>query len=122
MRREELPRIHKQEPANEKWEYESGAASVPKPKWTREGKDFWTSRPDLYYRRGDPVGETTRARAFYRLHQTENNPNLYPFTNYMTSTYRKPVWSKYGPMLKKEVYGVNGQHNRHGFMGFDDYY
>ncbi|XP_064631521.1 uncharacterized protein LOC135489853 [Lineus longissimus] len=119
LRREELPKIHPSEPCSQPWQFQSGTAAVPK--WSKKGKD-WPSRPDQYYRRGDTCGETTRARAMYRLSTTESNPNLYPFTNYMTSTYRKPVWSKYGPMLKHEVYGVKGQHNRHGFMGFDDYY
>ena len=48
---------------------------------------------------------------------------VYQFSNAMTSTqYKKPVPGVCGPLKREQVYGVDTQHNRHGFMPFMDYY
>eukprot|EP00918_Siedleckia_nematoides_P073017 GHVU01159419.1.p1 GENE.GHVU01159419.1~~GHVU01159419.1.p1 ORF type:complete len:194 (+),score=10.99 GHVU01159419.1:40-621(+) len=79
-------------------------------------------RPD-YHRQGLPETEATRARGLNRTHWAIKNKNVYQFSNAMTSTqYKKPVTSVYGPLLREKVYGVNSQHSKHGFMGFNDYY
>lgn len=72
---------------------------------------------------GTPESETARARGLNRAYWTTKDKNLYQFSNAMTSTqYRKPVPNLYGPMLRERVYGVNTQHNQHGFMNFTDMY
>ena len=75
------------------------------------------------YPQGLPVTEATRARGLNRIHVALNDDKLYQFSNNMTSTqYKKPVTSIYGSLLREQVYGVNTQRNKHGFMGFHDYY
>ena len=87
-------------------------ASWDRPAWRQE-----------YRRQGLPETEATRARGFNRIHWTLKDRNLYQFSNNMTSTqYQKPVTSVYGPLLREQVYGLNSQHNRHGFMPAQDYY
>ena len=72
---------------------------------------------------GLPESETVRARGLNQTHWALQDKNLYQFSNAMTSTqYKKPVTSVYGPMIREEVYGLNTQHSRHGFMPFNDYY
>ena len=76
-----------------------------------------------YLRQGQPEAEAVRARAFNRTSWATKENNLYQFSNAMTSTqYKKPITSVWGPLLRQSVYGLNTQHNRHGFMPFDDYY
>ena len=87
-------------------------ASWNKPDWRQE-----------YLRQGLPQTETVRARGINRTHWATKEKNLYQFSNNMTSTqYKKPVNGIYGPLLRERVYGVNSQHNRHGFMPAEDYY
>ena len=87
-------------------------ASWDRPAWRQE-----------YNRQGAPETEATRARGINRIHFATNDKNLYQFSNNMTSTqYKKPVTGVYGPLLRERVYGVNTQHNRHGFMPAQDYY
>ncbi|XP_048252321.1 uncharacterized protein LOC125380100 [Haliotis rufescens] len=117
-RQEELPKVvDRHEPCQRPWEYRMGTSAVPK--WSREGKD-WPVDDRKYLRSGRPVTETMRARGMNRLSAREDN--LYPFSNYMTSTYRKPVYSIYGPLQRPQVYGITHQHNQHGYMPFEDYY
>ena len=76
-----------------------------------------------YLRQGLPGTETTRARGLHKIYTATGNELLYPHSNAMTSTqYQKPVPTIYGPMKRPNVYGVDTQHNRHGFMSFDDHY
>lgn len=75
---------------------------------------------NIYMRSGLPPTETKRARAIQRLGYRDEK--LYPFSNMMTSNYRRPVYSIMGPMLREPVYGLTHQHNRHGNMPFEDYY
>ncbi|XP_076106843.1 uncharacterized protein LOC143075340 [Mytilus galloprovincialis] len=118
LRREELPKVaDRHEPCNQPWQYQLGVSAVPK--WSKEGKDWPVS--SRYLKQGRPPTETTRARGINRL-SLPKEENFYPFSNYMTSTYRKPVYSIFGPLQKRPVYGVTHQHNRHGFMSFEDYY
>ncbi|KAK2147638.1 hypothetical protein LSH36_543g00008 [Paralvinella palmiformis] len=87
-------------------------ASWNKPPWRQE-----------YRKQGLPVTEATRARGLNRIHVAVNDHKLYQFSNNMTSTqYKKPVTSIYGPLMRENVFGVNTQRNKHGFMGFQDYY
>ncbi|XP_050410100.1 uncharacterized protein LOC126824769 [Patella vulgata] len=97
--------------------FRPGLSSTPK--WTREGKD-WPIDEKKYMKNGSPATEIKRAQAIYRL--SDRDEKLYPFSNYMTSTYRRPVYSVFGPLQKDKVYGLTHQHNRHGFMPFEDYY
>ena len=75
---------------------------------------------NTFLRTGRPHSETTRARGIQRLGYRDDK--LYPHSNMMTSTYRRPIYSVYGPMLRRPVYGLTHQHNRHGNMPFEDYY
>ena len=87
-------------------------ASKDHPQWRQQ-----------YWRLGDTESEETRARGIHRVHWAQKNHNLYQFSNNMTGTQmKKPVTACYGPMLREKVYGVNTQHNRHGFMPATDYY
>ncbi len=87
-------------------------ASTDKPHWRRE-----------YRKQGEPEAEATRALGINRIHQARGDKNLYQFSNNMVSTqYQKPVPSIYGPLRRENVYGVNTQRNRHGFMPAQDYY
>ncbi|KAJ8312258.1 hypothetical protein KUTeg_009631 [Tegillarca granosa] len=118
LRREELPKLtDRQEPCNQPWQYNVGTSAVPK--WTKDQKD-WPIHPK-YLVQGKPATETTRARGINRL-TIPREENLYPFSNFMTSQYRRPVYSIYGHLQKDPVYGVTHQHNRHGNMPFEDYY
>ncbi|XP_041348135.1 uncharacterized protein LOC121367817 [Gigantopelta aegis] len=117
-REEELPkRVHLQEPCQRRWQYNPGTSAVSK--WTRVGKD-WPVDHSKYWTSGQPPAEVQRARGLYRL--STRDEKLYPFSNYMTSQYRRPVYSIFGPIQKKETYGLTHQHNRHGFMPFEDFY
>jgi len=111
-------RTNSMTPVMRKIEFEAGTlkpaytASWDHPDWRQQ-----------YLRQGVPESEAVRARAFNRTHWATKDKNLYQFSNAMTSTqYKKPVTSVWGPMLRESVYGLNTQHSRHGFMGFDDYY
>ena len=87
-------------------------ASWDHPAWRQE-----------YMRQGEPVTETKRAWAMNKTYWATKDKKLYPFSNAMTSTqYKKPVTSVYGPMLREKPYGLNYQHNKHGFMPCHDYY
>ncbi|XP_064612995.1 uncharacterized protein LOC135476795 [Liolophura sinensis] len=117
IRRSELPRyVDRREPCSQDWQYNPGTSAEPK--WSRENKDWPVS--SRFYTSGTPPAETMRARGLNRISQVE--PNLYARSNYMTSTYRKPVYSIFGPLQREKVYGLTHQHNRHGFMPFEDYY
>lgn len=117
-REEELPKIaDRHEPCSRPWQYRPGTSAIPK--WTKEGKD-WPVDYDKFMRSGRPHSETTRARGIQRLGYRDDK--LYPFSNMMTSNYRRPVYSVYGPMLRRPVYGLEHQHTRHGNMPFEDYY
>ncbi|ESO97768.1 hypothetical protein LOTGIDRAFT_228336 [Lottia gigantea] len=117
-RLEELPkRLDAREPCSRRMMYNIGTSATPT--WSREGKD-WPVDDNKYMRNGRPATEVKRANAIYRL--SDRDEKLYPFSNYMTSTYRRPVYSVFGPLQKREVYGITHQHNRHGFMPFEDYY
>ncbi|KAK3084337.1 hypothetical protein FSP39_011784 [Pinctada imbricata] len=118
LRREELPKLSdRHEPCSQPWQYNIGTSAVPK--WTKEGKDWPISKS--YHIQGKPSTETTRARGINRL-TIPRDENLYPFSNFMTSQYRRPVYSVYGHLQRDKVYGVTHQHNRHGYMSFEDYY
>ncbi|KAL3858213.1 hypothetical protein ACJMK2_012812 [Sinanodonta woodiana] len=118
LRREELPKVaDRHEPCSQPWQYRLGTSAVQK--WDKDGKDWPVSK--TYMRQGKPPTETMRARGINRL-TLPREESLYPFSNYMTSTYRRPVYSVYGPMQRDKVYGVTHQHNRHGYMSFEDYY
>ena len=83
-------------------------------------KPLWRAE---YLRQGIPESEMARARGLRHAQSITFDKNVYQFSNAMTSTqYRKPVANLYGPMLRERVYGVNTQHNRHGFMNFQDMY
>lgn len=118
LRREELPKlVDRHEPCNQPWQYNVGTSAIPR--WTKEGKDWPISK--AYLNQGRPPTETTRARGINRL-SIPKEENLYPFSNYMTSQYRKPVYSIFGHLQRDKVYGVTHQHNRHGNMPFEDHY
>jgi len=118
LRREELPKVaDRHEPCSQPWQYNLGTSAVKA--WDRQGKD-WPIHPK-YSQQGTPPTETLRARGMNRL-SIPRSQNLYPFTNYMTSTYRRPVYSVMGPMQREPTYGVTHQHNKHGHMPFEDYY
>lgn len=108
--------MDRREPCSQDWQYNPGTSAEPK--WSRENKDWPVS--SRFYTSGTPPAETMRARGVNRISQVE--PNLYARSNYMTSTYRKPVYSIFGPLQREKVYGLTHQHNRHGFMPFEDYY
>lgn len=117
-REEELPKVaDRQEPCSRPWQYRPGTSAIPK--WSKENKD-WPVDYKTFMRTGRPHSETTRARGIQRLGYRDEN--LYPYSNMMTSNYRRPVYSVYGPMLRSQVYGLAHQHNRHGNMPFEDYY
>lgn len=97
--------------------YQVGTSAVKQ--WDKQGKD-WPVSPK-FTPQGKPPGETQRARGMNRL-SIPRDEKLYPFSNYMTSTYRRPVYSVFGPMQREQTYGVTHQHNRHGNMPFEDYY
>lgn len=117
-REEELPKYaDRMEPCQRPWMYRPGTSAIPK--WTKEGKD-WPVDYEKFLPSRLPPAESTRARGVQRLMYRDHN--LYPFSNMMTSTYRRPVYSIYGPLLRRPVYGLEHQHNRHGNMPFEDYY
>ncbi|KAK3774025.1 hypothetical protein RRG08_030107 [Elysia crispata] len=119
-RQEELPQIaDRHEPLSRPWEYGVHMGVVAQPKWTREGKD-WPINNKKYLRSGIPNTENHRARAIREM--SFKDEKLYPFSNYMTSTYRRPVYSVFGPMQKDPVFGLTRQRSRHGHMPFEDYY
>lgn len=116
-RQEELPKLaDRREPCSRPGQYRPGTSAVDK--WTKDRKDWPVSQQ--YLTSGRPVSETMRARSSYRVSPKEHN--FYPCSNYMTSTYRKPVYSVNGPIQKAHVFGLTRQHNRHGYMPFEDYY
>ncbi|OWF48249.1 uncharacterized protein LOC110453315 [Mizuhopecten yessoensis] len=118
LQRRELPkRSDRHEPCSQPWQYNIGTSAVSR--WTKDGKD-WPVSPQ-YLTQGRPPTEATRARGINRL-SLPREENLYPFSNYMTSQYRKPVYSVFGHLQRDKVYGVTHQHNRHGNMPFEDYY
>ena len=72
---------------------------------------------------GVPATETVRARGLEKVHNAYNDEKVYQWSNAMTSTqYKKPVPGIYGPLKRQQVYGVDTQRNKHGFMPFTDYY
>uniref|UniRef100_A0A0B7AFH7 Uncharacterized protein n=1 Tax=Arion vulgaris TaxID=1028688 RepID=A0A0B7AFH7_9EUPU len=89
------------------------------PKWTKEGKD-WPVDNKKYLRSDVPNTQNHRARAMREM--SIKDEKLYQFSNNMTSTYRRPVYSVHGPMQKDAVFGLSKQRNRHGHMPFADYY
>lgn len=118
LRREELPKIaDRHEPCSQPWMYNVGTSAVKT--WDKQGKDWPINQK--FVPRGKPPGETQRARGMNRL-SIPRDEKLYPFSNNMTSTYRRPVYSVFGPMQREPTYGVTHQHNRHGNMPFEDYY
>lgn len=93
---------------------------LSRPAYDLHEKPFYLQE---YLRQGSTLSETTRARALYREHWASKSPYTYQFSNAMTSTqYDRPVTSVYGPLYRQQVYGVQTQHNRHGFMPAFDFY
>ncbi|KAL5016550.1 hypothetical protein ScPMuIL_006139 [Solemya velum] len=118
-RREELPKLaDRREPCSQHWMYNPGTSAVDK--WSAANKD-WPYSTEKFMWRGNPVNEAVRARGINRT-TLSKDPNFPPFTSHMTTTYRKPVYSVFGPLQRDKVYGVTHQHNRHGHMPFEDYY
>lgn len=114
-RKDELPK-----PADSRqvgwfpWQFQHGVSAVPK--WIPVEKDGVENLQVP----GQTVTELMRHRAKYRVQ--DQPPNFYSRSNYMTSTYRQPVFSVLGPLQRDKCYGLIHQHNRHGFMTFEDYY
>ncbi|XP_013401646.1 uncharacterized protein LOC106167402 [Lingula anatina] len=117
--KEELRKVDPREPGQRPWMYQPGTCNLRR--WSRSGADWPMSEKDYFFN-GCTEGEATRARGMNRIWTTTHEPNLYPYSNFMTSTYRKPVYSIYGHLQRRPVYGVTHQHNRHGNMPFEDYY
>lgn len=118
-RREELRKhADRREPCSQHWMYNPGTSAIDK--WSPANKD-WPYSTDKFMWRGNPVNEAVRARAINRT-SIPKEPNFPPFTSHMTTTYRKPVYSVFGPLQRDKVYGITQQHNRHGHMPFEDYY
>ncbi|CAG5136277.1 unnamed protein product [Candidula unifasciata] len=119
-RRDELPGItDSRHRPYRPWQFEMRMGLGKTPKWTREGKD-WPVDDNKFLRAGLPNTENHVARAKREL--SFKDDNLYPFSNYMTSSYRQPVFSVHGPTQKDPVFGLTMQKNRHGHMPFVDYY
>jgi len=119
-RTEELPlTADRHEPLSRPWQYGKAGGLGPAPKWTREGKD-WPINQNKYLRSGIPNTENHRARSMRE--QSFVDEKLYPFSSNMTTSWRRPVYSVYGPMQKDPVFGLTTQRNRHGHMPFQDYY
>lgn len=120
-RQEELPLVADcREPLSRPWQYGVHLGVTGIPKWTKEDKD-WPVNYKKYLRSGIPNAENHRARAIRELGFRDEK--LYQFSNFMTSTYRRPVYSAYaGPMQKEHVFGLTRQRIRHGHMPFEDYY
>jgi len=119
-RQEELPLMaDRHEPLSRPWQYGVHCGRISEPKWTRQDKD-WPINERKYLRSGIPNTENHRSRAIRE--QSFRDEKLYPFSSFMTSTYRRPVYSVGGPMQKEPVFGLTRTRQRHGTMPFEDYY